>query len=96
MARPLNIARVIPRSRNIEALLLLFALGINAFEIAQIQLSVIDVLNGDFFTYWAPIAIAAFVFHLVLRFRARDADSLLLPLAVLLNGLGVAMIYRLD
>ncbi len=96
MARSLNIARVIPRNRNIEALLLLFAVGINAFELAQIQLSVIDVVNGDFFIYWAPIAIAAFVFHLVLRFRARDADSLLLPLAVLLNGLGVAMIYRLD
>jgi len=96
MARTLNIVRVIPRNRNIEALLVLFAVGTNAFELAQIQLSVIDVVNGDFFIYWAPIAIAAFVFHLVLRFRARDADSLLLPLAVLLNGLGVAMIYRLD
>ncbi|MFM1785220.1 MAG: hypothetical protein RLZZ108_244, partial [Actinomycetota bacterium] len=34
MANALRIARVIPRNRNIEALLLLFALGINAFEIA--------------------------------------------------------------
>lgn len=96
MANALRIARVIPRNRNIEALLLLFALGINAFEIAQIQLSVLAVINGDFLTYWAPIAIAALLFHLVLRFRASDADSLILPLAVLLNGLGVAMIYRLD
>ena len=96
MARGLGIVRAIPRNRNIEALLVLFALGVNAFEIAQIQLSVIDVVNGDFFTYWAPIAIAAMVFHLILRFRARNADSLILPLAVLLNGLGVAMIYRLD
>ncbi|MEY2676917.1 MAG: hypothetical protein RIT51_857 [Actinomycetota bacterium] len=96
MANALRIARVIPRNRNIEALLLLFALGINAFEIAQIQLSVLAVINGDFLTYWAPIAIAALFFHLVLRFKASDADSLILPLAVLLNGLGVAMIYRLD
>lgn len=96
MANALRIARVIPRNRNIEALLLLFALGINAFEIAQIQLSVLAVINGDFLTYWAPIAIAALVLHLVLRFKASDADSLILPLAVLLNGLGVAMIYRLD
>ena len=96
MANALRIARVIPRNRNIEALLLLFALGINAFEIAQIQLSVLAVINGDFLTYWAPIAIAALLFHLVLRFRASDADSLIRPLAVLLNGLGVAMIYRLD
>lgn len=96
MARSLGIARVIPRNRNIEALLLLFALGVNAFEIAQIQLSVLDVINGDFLTYWAPIAVAALALHLILRFKARDADSLILPLAVLLNGLGVAMIYRLD
>jgi len=96
MARGLGIVRAIPRNRNIEALLVLFALGVNAFEIAQIQLSVLEVLNGDFFTYWAPIAVAALVFHLILRFRARNADSLILPLAVLLNGLGVAMIYRLD
>jgi cell division protein FtsW (lipid II flippase) len=96
MARGLGIVRAIPRNRNIEALLVLFALGVNAFEIAQIQLSVLEVVNGDFFTYWAPIAVAALVFHVILRFRARNADSLILPLAVLLNGLGVAMIYRLD
>jgi cell division protein FtsW (lipid II flippase) len=96
MARGLGIVRAIPRNRNIEALLVLFALGVNAFEIAQIQLSVLEIVNGDFFTYWAPIAVAALVFHLILRFRARNADSLILPLAVLLNGLGVAMIYRLD
>ena len=96
MARGLGIVRAIPRNRNIEALLVLFALGVNAFEIVQIQLSVLEVVNGDFFTYWAPIAVAALVFHLILRFRARNADSLILPLAVLLNGLGVAMIYRLD
>lgn len=96
MAKGLGIVRAIPRNRNIEALLVLFALGVNAFEIAQIQLSVLEVVNGDFFTYWAPIAVAALVFHLILRFRARNADSLILPLAVLLNGLGVATIYRLD
>ena len=96
MARSLGIARVIPRNRNIEALLLLFALGVNAFELAQIQLSVLEVINNDFMTYWAPIAIAALVLHLILRVKARDADSLILPLAVLLNGLGVSMIYRLD
>ena len=96
MARGLGIVRAIPRNRNIEALLVLFALGVNAFEILQIQLSVLEVVNGDFFTYWAPIAVAALLFHLILRFRARNADSLILPLAVLLNGLGVAMIYRLD
>ena len=37
-----RIVRVVPRNRNIEAILLLFAIGINAFELAQIQLAVIE------------------------------------------------------
>ncbi|MEY4310506.1 MAG: hypothetical protein RLZ71_432 [Actinomycetota bacterium] len=96
MTNALKIARVVPRSRNIEAALLLFALGINAFELAQIQLSVLKVLREDFWSYWAPIAVSAVVVHMILRRRAREADSLLLPMAVLLNGLGISMIYRLD
>lgn len=96
MANSFKIARAIPRSRNIEALLLLFALGVNAFEIAQIQLSVLEVINGDFLTYWLPVALAALALHAILRWKAPNADALMLPLAVVLNGLGLAMIYRLD
>lgn len=96
MTNALKIARVVPRSRNIEAALLFFALGINAYELAQIQLSVLKVLREDFWSYWAPVAVSAIVVHVILRRRAREADSLLLPMAVLLNGLGISMIYRLD
>lgn len=91
-----KIVRVVPRNRNIEIMLLLFALGINAFELAQIQLSTIEILTWDLLTYWAPVAVSAFVIHLLLRWRARDADALILPSAVMLNGLGLSMIYRLD
>jgi cell division protein FtsW (lipid II flippase) len=96
MTNALKIARVVPRSRNIEAALLFFALGINAYELAQIQLSVLKVLREDFWSYWAPVAVSAIVVHVILRRRAREADSLILPMAVLLNGLGISMIYRLD
>ena len=77
-------------------MLLLFAMGINAFELAQIQLSTIEILSWDLLTYWAPLAVASLLLHLLLRFKARDADSLILPAAMLLNGLGIAEIYRLD
>ena len=91
-----KIVRVVPRNRNIELFLLLFAMGINAFELAQIQLSTIEILRIDLLTYWAPLALASLLLHVLLRIRASDADALILPAAVLLNGLGIAMIYRLD
>ena len=91
-----KIRRVVPRSRNIEAVLLLFVAGINAFELAQIQLSTIEILRPDFWLYWLPLAFASFVIHLILRRKASEADSLILPLGVFLNGLGLAEIYRLD
>ena len=91
-----RLSRVIPRNRNIELALLAFAFGINAYELAQIQLSTIQIYNADILTYWLPITLGALAIHLVLRWRAREADALMLPAVVLLNGLGVAEIYRLD
>ncbi|MFY9304306.1 MAG: FtsW/RodA/SpoVE family cell cycle protein [Rhodoluna sp.] len=91
-----KLIKVIPRSRNLEALLLFFAAGLNAFELAQIQLSIIEKMTLDLFTYWIPPVLFAFVLHMILRRRASEADPLILPIAVALNGLGIAMIYRLD
>jgi cell division protein FtsW (lipid II flippase) len=91
-----KIVRVIPRNRNLEALMLLFAVGLNAFELAQIQLSILEVLTNDLFFYWLPPAFLAFVIHMILRRRASEADPMILPIALVLNGLGIAMIYRLD
>ena len=42
-----------------------------------------------------PIVIGV-ITHLVIRKLAPYADPLLLPIAVLLNGLGLVMIHRLD
>ncbi len=91
-----RIIRVIPRNRNIEAWLLSFAIGLFAFELAQIQLSVLEVLRGDFWLYFLPFSAASIAIHIVLRIRASEADSLILPIGVVLNGLGIAEIYRLD
>jgi len=91
-----RIVRVVPRSRNIEAMLLFFAFGINAFELAQVQLSTIQIYTPEILVYWAPLAILALAIHALLRGKAGEADPLILPIAVLINGLGIAEIYRLD
>jgi hypothetical protein len=91
-----RIIRIVPRSRNVEAALLIFALGINAYELAQIQLSTIAILRSDIWLYWLPVALLSLAFHALLRMRASEADPILLPVAVVLNGLGIAEIYRLD
>jgi cell division protein FtsW (lipid II flippase) len=88
--------RIVPRSRNIEALLLLFAVGLNAFELAQIQLSVLEILRSDIWLYFLPLTLGALALHIILRLRASEADPILLPVTVVLNGLGISEIYRLD
>jgi cell division protein FtsW (lipid II flippase) len=88
--------KAVPRSRNFEAILLFWVAGIHAFALAQIQLAVNQRMSWDMLYYWAPPTISAWILHYVLRKYVLNADGLLLPLAFLLNGLGIAMIYRLD
>lgn len=88
--------KAVPRSRNFEAVLLFWVSGIHAFALAQVQLSVLQRMQWDMLLYWAPPTLTALLVHWVLRRHAVSADGLLLPLAFLLNGLGIAMIYRLD
>ncbi len=91
-----KLLKAVPRSRNFEAVLLFWVSGIQAFALAQVQLAVLQKLNWDLIFYWAVPTIGALFVHWVLRRRALNADGLILPLAYLLNGLGIAMIYRLD
>src|SRR5690625_202986 len=49
--------------------------------------------------YWIQLGVMfalAIAFHIVIRLRAPWADQYILPLALTLNGLGLAMIHRLD
>jgi cell division protein FtsW (lipid II flippase) len=91
-----QLLRAVPRSRNFEAVLLFWVAGIYAFALVQVELGVTQKLSFDMLRYWAPLAIASYLVHYALRRWAPSADGLMLPLATLLNGLGIAMIYRLD
>ena len=91
-----RLVKIVPRSRNLEALFLFLAAGLSALELALVQLAIIEKLTVDLFTYWLPPLVFAIVVHFILRRKASESDPLILPIAYVLNGLGIAMIYRLD
>ncbi|MFM8927610.1 MAG: FtsW/RodA/SpoVE family cell cycle protein [Rhodoluna sp.] len=88
--------RVMPAKRNLELIMLLFGFGLYAFALSQVQLATILILRPDAWLFWSLPVAAALMFHFVLRFRASDADPILLPVGFLLNAIGIVMIYRLD
>lgn len=90
-----QIAVVRPR-RNVEALLLVVALGIGIGASAMVSLDRNEPLGSGFWFQAGTLTALAVVFHVVLRVRASYADPVILPMVVALNGIGIAMIQSLD
>ena len=88
--------RVPARLRNLELVLLLLASVINCGAIALVQLGALHKLDGSIISLGVALAVLGLVIHIALRFAAAQADPFLLPISALLNGLGIAEIYRLD
>ncbi|GAA2721156.1 FtsW/RodA/SpoVE family cell cycle protein [Cellulomonas aerilata] len=82
--------------RGVELGLLVVALALGVGAYALVGLNVTGVLPANIARYGAGMAVLAVVMHLVLRVRAPYADPVILPAAVALNGIGLAMIYRID
>lgn len=86
----------LPSRRNTELAMLVFAVLIPIFAYANVGLAMNDRLPSGMLGYGFGLALLAGVGHLVVRRYAPYADPLLLPLATLLNGLGLVLIWRLD
>ncbi len=82
--------------RNRELFLLIFALLITGSAVALVQLGALGAIDATFLFYCGGLAALTIALHIILRLRARAADPFVLPIATLLTGLGIAMIYRLD
>ncbi|MGW9305745.1 FtsW/RodA/SpoVE family cell cycle protein [Streptomyces cyaneofuscatus] len=85
-----------PSRRNTELMMLVFAIAISVFAYANVGLALDGSLPSGMFGYGAGLILLGGVAHLVVRKFAPYADPLLLPLATLLNGLGLVLIWRLD
>ncbi|AGP56494.1 cell division protein FtsW [Streptomyces rapamycinicus NRRL 5491] len=76
--------------------MLVFAVIIPVFAYANAGLALSDEMPSGMLSYGLGLGLLAAVGHLVVRKFAPYADPLLLPIATLLNGLGLVLIWRLD
>ncbi|MFC9619451.1 FtsW/RodA/SpoVE family cell cycle protein [Streptomyces sp. NPDC056930] len=85
-----------PTRRNTELALLAFAVVIPVFAYANAGLAINNQVPSGLLSYGLGLGLLAAVAHVFVRKFAPYADPLLLPLATLLNGLGLVVIWRLD
>lgn len=88
--------RMPQKLRNLELGLLIAACIINAGAIVLVQLGAMGRIDTQLVLLGAGLSALVLGLHIAMRFVARDADPFLLPIATVLNGLGIAMIYRID
>ncbi|MFD7627109.1 FtsW/RodA/SpoVE family cell cycle protein [Streptomyces sp. NPDC059851] len=91
--RPLTAAGA---RRRTEALLLALVVGTTVLGHASAGLGLNGELPVDLAGFAISMSLLALVAHLGVRRFAAYADPLVLPLAVLLTGLGLVLLHRLD
>jgi cell division protein FtsW (lipid II flippase) len=84
------------RRRGVELSLIVAAVLISVYGYAEVGLARDGAVPPGAAGYGAGLGVLALLAHLAVRARAPYADPLLLPIAVLLNGFGLVLIYRLD
>ncbi len=82
--------------RNVELALLILAVGVGLGAYALVGIAEKGQVPTDMALFGGGLGIFALCLHGVLRWRAPDADPVILPIATALNGLGLVMIHRLD
>ncbi|MGV1034081.1 MAG: FtsW/RodA/SpoVE family cell cycle protein [Microbacteriaceae bacterium] len=88
--------RIPQKLRNLELLLLGIAFVINALAVTLVQLGALGRIDTQLLVFGIGLSVLVVGMHIALRFTAREADPFILPIATVLNGLGIAMIYRID
>ena len=84
------------RRRNAELALLVLSLVVGIGAYAAVGLGVEGRVPADIIGYGGWLAVLCLACHVVVRMVAPYADPVLLPIVAALNGLGLAMIRRID
>ncbi|WP_059007297.1 FtsW/RodA/SpoVE family cell cycle protein [Streptomyces specialis] len=93
---PPAVGRWIAHRRNTELALIVFAVAIAAFGHAAAGLAMYDEVPSGLLAHTAGLGALALTAHLTVRRFARHADPLILPVTVLLAGIGLVLLDRLD
>ncbi|MFF9374601.1 FtsW/RodA/SpoVE family cell cycle protein [Streptomyces griseoluteus] len=86
----------LPRRRGVELALIVLAVLLSVYGYCAVGLARTGSVPPGTAGYGAGLGGLALLAHIAVRLRAPYADPLPLPIAVLLNGLGLVLIYRLD
>ncbi len=84
------------RRRGAELFLLVLSLVVGVGAYAAVGLGVEGTVPADIVGYGGWLAALCLGCHVVVRLVAPYADPVLLPIVAALNGLGLAMIHRID
>jgi cell division protein FtsW (lipid II flippase) len=84
------------RRRNLELVLLVGAFVLAGGALLLVDLGTLGKVGGTMALLEAVLALLIVAVHVTLRVVAPDADPFVLPIATLLNGLGIAEITRID
>src|SRR6476646_7644675 len=84
------------RRRGAEMFLLILALIVGIGAYAAVGLGVEGTMPPAIIAYGGGLVLLIVGCHIVVRMVAPYADPLLLPVGAALNGLGLAVIHRLD
>ena len=84
------------RRRGAELFLLLLSLVVGIGAYAAVGLGAQGKVPADIYTYGGILTALVVAAHVTIRMKAAYADPILLPIVSALNGLGLAMIHRID
>ncbi len=88
--------RLVARRRSTELTLIFMAAAITAVAYVLASLGANAIIPARLGPFLALVLMLIGVAHIAVRMLARGADGTLLPLVVLLHGIGYVMISRLD
>ncbi|MGA3352101.1 MAG: FtsW/RodA/SpoVE family cell cycle protein [Acidimicrobiales bacterium] len=92
----LAIAPGLKQRRRSELGLLIVAVVVLTFAYLLASLGTYGALPSNALEFIGVSVALAFVVHVANRFLAPEADPVIMPVVLLLNGIGFVMIYRLD